>query len=94
MAMLRIWERAEDRDAPTVPEDSENAAVKECMRDYWGRSHNCIRYTMAELNSQEVFLPRLGPDNCTWISAREGTKAKRDAPQGLSHRGTSCGEQY
>jgi hypothetical protein len=26
--MLRVWERAEDRDAPIVPEDRENAAVK------------------------------------------------------------------
>ena len=59
--MLRAWERAEDEAAARVPDDNDNAPGDSEKRVCGG----CLRekYTGHRMDSQDVFLPRLGPDN-------------------------------
>ena len=63
--MLRVRERAEDKAAPTVPDDIAKAPEKKGVFVIGsGESDFTLYYAM---DPQDVFLPRLGPD--TWIDS-------------------------
>jgi hypothetical protein len=59
--MLRVWERAEDKEAPRVPDDNANAAERKGVHFHVGLGERIVlRYVT---DSQDVFLPKFGPDN-------------------------------